>query len=93
MTLKSQRFNEADSQSLAELEKLLGISGTFGSEPKAIKIAIKVTINLIKQHRKSILNVTPTLTASQIALLLPSLVNIEKQQEYIKNPLFSTKQP
>ena len=78
------KLNEEEQRCLNELEVLLGIKGTYGADPKAIKIAIKSTINYIKNYRESIEKVIPNLSASEIKLLLPSIINLEKREETLE---------
>lgn len=78
------KLNKEELNYLSELEELLGIKDTYGADPKSIRIAIKTTINLIKEYRKKIEKVIPNLNESEIAILLPSIVNIEKRQEQVK---------
>ena len=70
-----------DVRYLRELQALLGITDEYGADPKAIRIAIKTCINLINNHRIEVGKVIPGLSANELNLVLPSIINLEKRKE------------
>lgn len=80
------KFNNEQVRDLEDLEDLLGIRGTYGADPMAIRIAIKLAIMKIKQDRRDIcLKVIPSLKGPEKAIYLSSIS--ESAKVYISEEL------
>ena len=75
------KFNDEDLKNLAELEDLLELTNTYGADPKAIKLSIKLSIDKIKHDQAQITKkVIPSLKPREKALFLASITKPIKEQ-------------
>jgi len=75
------RFNPEEKKDLDRLVELLGIKDTYGSYPKAIKLAIKLGIKEIEKQRREYKKCIQGLKKSEMALFLSSITETKESKK------------
>ena len=64
------KFNEVEQKELERLEDLLGLSRTYGADPKAVKFAVRLALSYASSLEQKVL---PALSDADLEMLLCSI--------------------